>query len=409
MEHRRVVVIGGGIVGLSTGMAMLSRFPALQLTVLEKESALARHQTGHNSGVIHSGIYYRPGSLKARFTVAGARELVELARARGIAHEICGKVVVATDAAELPRLEELHRRAVANQVPGAEMIGVEELREIEPHAAGVRALKVSSTGIIDYVGVANAYADEIRARGGEIRTSSRVEAIERDGGAFVVTTNAGEVRADHLVNCAGLYSDVMARLAGCDPQVRIVPFRGEYHKLVPQRQHLVRALIYPVPDPAFPFLGVHFTRMIGGGVEAGPNAVLSLKREGYRKTDFDLGEALQTLGYAGFRKLALRYWRTGAAEIFRSLSKRAFVRALQRLLPEIREADLEAGGAGVRAQAIAPDGALLDDFAIEALGGAIHVLNAPSPAATASLPIGRAVADRAAEYFDWKRKIRSEE
>jgi (S)-2-hydroxyglutarate dehydrogenase len=400
--ERRVVVIGGGIVGLSTGMAVAAGYPGVRVTVLEKESSLARHQTGHNSGVIHSGIYYRPDSLKARFTVAGARELVDFARARGIAHELCGKVVVATEPAELSRLEELHRRAIANEVPGVAMIGPEELREIEPFAAGIRALAVRSTGIIDYVAVANAYAEEIRRNGGEILTSSRVVSIVRDGSQHVVRTTAGEVRATHLINCAGLYSDVMARLAGCDPTVRIVPFRGEYYKLVPRRRHLVRALIYPVPDPAFPFLGVHFTRMIGGGVEAGPNAVLSLKREGYRKTDFDIGEALQTLGYAGFRKLAMRYWRTGAGEIYRSLSKRAFVRALQRLLPELREADLEAGGAGVRAQAIAADGALLDDFAIETLGGAVHVLNAPSPAATASLPIGRAVAARAADYFAWE-------
>lgn len=401
MERARVVVIGGGIVGLSTAMAVSSRFPRLQVTLLEKEASLARHQTGHNSGVIHSGIYYRPGSLKARFTVAGARELIEFASERGIAHEICGKVVVAIDRAELPRLEELHRRAVANGVPGAAMIGASELREIEPYAAGVRALRVASTGIIDYVAVANAYADEIRSRGGEIRTSAQVLAITRDMPEFVVATTAGEVRAAHLINCAGLYSDVMARLAGCDPAVRIVPFRGEYYEIVPHRRHLVRSLIYPVPDPAFPFLGVHFTRMVGGGVEAGPNAVLALKREGYRKTDLAVREALETLGYAGFRKLAARYWRTGAGEIFRSISKSAFVRALQRLLPELRAADLVPGGSGVRAQAISADGTLLDDFAIETLGGAVHVLNAPSPAATASLPIGRAVAERAAGYFQW--------
>ncbi len=402
MGQVRVLVIGGGIVGLSTAMAVTKRLPAARVTVLEKENGLARHQTGHNSGVIHSGIYYRPGSMKARFTVQGARETVRFAAEHDVAHELCGKVVVATDAAEIPRLEELHRRALANGVPGAEMIGPEELREIEPNAAGVRALKVTSTGIVDYIGISNAIADTIRASGGEILTSTKVLSIERAPDEHVVETSTGEVRGDHLINCAGLYSDVMARLAGCKPALRIVPFRGEYYRLVERSEHLVRSLIYPVPDPAFPFLGVHFTRMIHGGVEAGPNAVLSLRREGYRKTDFQLGEALQTLGYSGFLKLSARYWRTGLGEIHRSFSKRAFVRALQRLLPALSEADLRPGGAGVRAQAISPDGTLLDDFAIETMGGVVHVLNAPSPAATASLPIGRAVADRAAEYFGWE-------
>jgi len=402
MSDSRVVVIGGGIVGLSTAMAIGDRFPRVRVTLLEKENGLARHQTGHNSGVIHSGIYYRPGSLKARFTVEGAGELVRFAEENAIAHELCGKVVVATDASELPRLDELHRRAVANSVVGVELIGPEELREIEPHAAGVRALKVAATGIIDYVKVAEAYASAIRNNGGDIRTSARVTAIRRSGGEHIVETTAGVFGAEHLINCAGLHSDVMARLAGCTPPVRIVPFRGEYYELVPRREHLVRSLIYPVPDPAFPFLGVHFTRMIGGGVEAGPNAVLALRREGYAKTDFDLREALETLTYPGFHKLAAKYWRTGAGEIRRSFSKTAFVRALQRLMPELRGEDLRPAGAGVRAQAIAPDGTLVDDFSIETMGGVVHVLNAPSPAATASLPIGRAVADRAATYFDWK-------
>ncbi len=402
MGQARVLVIGGGIVGLSTAMAVSKRLPGALVTVVEKESGLARHQTGHNSGVIHSGIYYRPDSLKARFTVQGAREIVEFAAEHGVAYEVCGKVVVATDPSEIPRLEELHRRAQANGVPGASMIGVEELREIEPNAAGVRALRVASTGIIDYVGIANAYADVVRQEGGEIRTSAKVVRIERSGDEHVVETTAGEIRCDYLINCAGLYSDVMARIAGCKPQLRIVPFRGEYYRLVESSEHLVRSLIYPVPDPAFPFLGVHFTRMVHGGVEAGPNAVLSLRREGYRKSDFHLGEAVETLSYGGFLRLSARYWQTGAGEIYRSFSKRAFVRALQRLLPALTESDLRSGGAGVRAQAIAPDGSLLDDFAIETMGGVVHVLNAPSPAATASLPIGRAVADRAAAYFGWE-------
>jgi (S)-2-hydroxyglutarate dehydrogenase len=394
-----VVVIGGGIVGLSTALALAQGTPPARPLVLEKEASLAAHQTGHNSGVIHSGIYYMPGSLKARFTVQGAREMVEFAQTYGIAYEICGKVVVATRPEELPRLEELHRRGSANGTPGLERIGPERLRELEPHAAGLAALHVASTGIIDYVAVARTYADIVRRHGGEIRTGARVLDIRRDGDAWVVETSAGAERARYLVNCAGLHSYVMARLAGCTPPVRIVPFRGEYYELVKARESLVKALIYPVPDPAFPFLGVHFTRMVHGGVEAGPNAVLSFKREGYRKTDFDLREAWDTLSYAGFWRLARKYWRTGAGEFYRSFSKAAFVRALQRLLPDLRAGDLLPSGAGVRAQAIDPFGSLVDDFSIQAIGGVIHVLNAPSPAATASLPIGRAIADEARRHF----------
>jgi len=395
----KVVVIGGGIVGLSTALALVRGTPALRPVVLEKEADLAAHQTGHNSGVIHSGIYYKPGSLKARFTVQGAREMVEFAQAHGIAYEICGKVVVATRVEELPRLEELHRRGIANGTPGIEMLGPEGLREIEPHAAGLRALRVASTGIIDYVAVARAYADIVRQQGGEVRTGTRVLGIRRDGDGWIVETSGGVEHSRHLINCAGLHSDIMARLAGTVPPVRIVPFRGEYYELVAARESLVKALIYPVPDPAFPFLGVHFTRMVHGGVEAGPNAVLSFKREGYRKTDVDLREAWDTLSYGGFWRLARKYWRTGAGEFYRSFSKAAFVRALQRLLPELRMDDLHPSGAGVRAQAIDPLGSLVDDFSIQAIGGIIHVLNAPSPAATASLPIGRAIADEARRHF----------
>ena len=394
-----VVIIGGGIVGLSTAKALAEGMPPARPVVLEKEATLAAHQTGHNSGVIHSGIYYKPGSLKARFTVQGAREMVEFAQTHGIAYEVCGKVVVATQPDELPRLEELYRRGSANGAPGLERIGPERLREIEPHAAGLQALHVASTGIIDYVAVARTYADIVRRHGGEIRTGARVLDIRRDGDAWVVETSAGVERTRYLVNCAGLHSDVMARLAGTTPPVRIIPFRGEYYELVKSRESLVRALIYPVPDPAFPFLGVHFTRMVHGGVEAGPNAVLSFKREGYRKTDFDPREAWDTLSYAGFWRLARKYWRTGAGEFYRSFSKAAFVRALQRLLPDLRADDLHPSGAGVRAQAIDPFGALVDDFSIQAIGGVIHVLNAPSPAATASLPIGRAIADEARRHF----------
>jgi L-2-hydroxyglutarate oxidase len=396
MPEAQIAIIGGGIVGLSTAMALVEGTPPMLPLVLEKESELAAHQTGHNSGVIHSGIYYKPGSLKARYTVEGAREMVEFCRAHAIAHEICGKVVVATDPSELPRLEELHRRGVANDVPGGvELIGPERLREIEPEAAGVKALHVRATGIVDFIGVSQRYAAIVRERGGEIRTSTRVLDVRRDAGAWVIETSAGAFRARQIVNCAGLYSDRVALKAGASPSVRIIPFRGEYYKLRAARQGLVRSLIYPVPDPAFPFLGVHFTRMVRGGVEAGPNAVLSFKREGYRKTDFDAGEAWSTLSFPGFWHLAVKYWRTGAGEFHRSFSKAAFVRALQRLLPALREDDLEPGGSGVRAQAIDANGALVDDFSFAFGEGAIHVLNAPSPAATASIPIGRAIAEEA--------------
>jgi len=394
-----IIVIGGGIVGLATAKALVEAERPARPIVLEKEPAVARHQTGHNSGVIHSGIYYKPGSLKARFTVQGAREMVAFAQAHGIAYDVCGKVVVATLPEELPRLDELERRGRANGVPGIEMIGAERLREIEPHATGLRGMAVRSTGIIDYVGVAERYAAIVGERGGEIRTGSRVTALRRDGADWVVETTAGSARSPYVINCAGLYSDFVARLTGATPPVRIVPFRGEYYDLTAARQHLVKALIYPVPDPTFPFLGVHFTRMVKGGVEAGPNAVLAFKREGYRKTDFDLREAWDTLSYPGFWKLAGKYWRMGAGEFHRSFSKPAFVRALQRLLPELREDDLQPAGAGVRAQAIDPGGALVDDFSIQALGGLVHVLNAPSPAATASLPIGRAIAEEARRHF----------
>ena len=393
-----VLIVGGGIVGVATALALLEH-ARLSLCVVEKEARLAPHQTGNNSGVIHSGLYYKPGSLKASNCVAGRQALLRFCEAHGVPVDVCGKVVVATRPDEIPRLEELHRRGLANGTPGLEMLGPERLREIEPHAAGLRALRVASTGIIDYVAVAQAYADTVRQRGGEIRTGTRVLAIRRDAGEWVIETSAGAERTPYLVNCAGLHSDIMARLAGTAPPVRIVPFRGEYYELVKAREDLVKALIYPVPDPAFPFLGVHFTRMVHGGVEAGPNAVLSFKREGYRKTDFDLREAWDTLAYAGFWRLARKYWRTGAGEFYRSFSKAAFVRALQRLLPDLRMDDLHPSGAGVRAQAIDPGGALVDDFSIQAIGGIVHVLNAPSPAATASLPIGRAIADEARRHF----------
>jgi L-2-hydroxyglutarate oxidase LhgO len=400
-SEAQVVVIGAGIVGLSTAVALVEGEPPLRPVVLEKERDVAQHQTGHNSGVIHSGIYYKPGSLKARYTVEGARLLIEFCKRHDIAHEICGKVVVATDAAEMPRLEELHRRGMANGVPGGvELIGPERLKEIEPYAAGLRALHVPATGIVDFVGATRRYAEIVRENGGEIRTDTQVLDVRRSGNEWVVETNRGALRTRHLINCAGLYCDWVARKAGLAPPLRIVPFRGEYYKLAPERESLVKTLIYPVPDPAFPFLGVHFTRMVRGGVEAGPNAVLSLRREGYRKTDFDARESWDTLGFPGFWKLAAKYWRTGAGEIYRSFSKRAFVHALQRLLPALRDEDLAPGGSGVRAQAVDDSGALIDDFNIQFAEGAVHVLNAPSPAATASIPIGRAIAEQARRHFE---------
>ena len=383
-----VAVIGGGLVGLATAMALAERGAAV--TVLEAEERLAAHQSGHNSGVIHSGLYYMPGSLKARLCVEGARSLWSFCEEEGIAVRRCGKLVVATHEEELPRLDELERRGHANGVNGLRRLRADEIREIEPHAAGVAALHVAETGIVDYLAVAQAYARRVELHGGRILTNARVRSV-RPG--LAVETTAGTVSCARLVNCAGLQSDRIARLCGAEPDVRIVPFRGEYYELVPERSRLVRGLIYPVPDPRFPFLGVHLTRMIGGGVEAGPNAVLALKREGYRWADVSLRDSLATAGWPGFWALAARCWRIGFYEVWRSLVKSAFVRDLQRLVPEIRPEDVHRSGAGVRAQALERNGALVDDFRIVSSERAVHVLNAPSPAATASMAIGRAVAE----------------
>jgi L-2-hydroxyglutarate oxidase LhgO len=394
-----VTVIGGGIVGLATARELVLRHPALRVLVLEKEPRLASHQTGHNSGVIHSGIYYRPGSEKARLCVAGAEQMKRYCTDRGVPFDVCGKVVVAVVEADVPKLEELHRRGVANGVPGTELVGAERLREIEPHAAGIRALHVPGSAIVDFVAVAEKLAEDARRAGAEILTGAAVTAIAADGEALVLSTAAGEVRTRHVIACAGLHSDRVARMEGADPGTRIVPFRGEYYDLVPEARRLVRGLIYPVPDPRFPFLGVHFTRTIDGGVEAGPNAVVALRREGYRKRDVSLRDLAEVLGYPGFWRLAARYWRTGLEEVGRSLSTRAFVRALARLVPEIRVDDVVAAGAGVRAQALAPSGELVDDFWIVERPRALHVLNAPSPAATASLAIAGEIATRAEKRF----------
>jgi L-2-hydroxyglutarate oxidase len=394
-----VAVIGGGIVGAATAMALLEATPGLSLVLLEKEARLAAHQTGHNSGVIHSGLYYRPGSLKAQNCIAGREALYAFCAEHAVPHERCGKVVVATREEELPQLAELERRGRQNGLAGLRCLDAAQLREFEPQVAGIAGLHVPQTGIVDYVAVTEAYAGVVRRRGGEIRTSSRVVSIRRTPDGFRLGTSRGEVQSRFVVNCAGLQCDRIARLAGSDPQVRIVPFRGEYYELAEARRSLVRNLIYPVPDPAFPFLGVHFTRMINGRVEAGPNAVLAFKREGYHRLSFSLHDTLETFGYGGFWWLASRYWLTGLQEYYRSFSKSAFVRDLQRLIPTLREEDVVRGGAGVRAQAVDPAGKLLDDFRIIEGEGMIHVLNAPSPAATASIAIGRTVAGKARENF----------
>jgi len=386
-----IAVIGGGIVGLSFAMQAVEQFPHLRLLILEKEAGVARHQTGHNSGVIHSGVYYQPGSLKARLCVEGARAMLEFCARNGIPHEVCGKLIVAADTEEAGRLEDLRERGEANGIAGLRLLGPEAMREIEPHAGGVRALQVPGTGITDYALVAAKYAEIAGTRGADLKTGAAVLGFQNSAGEIVIQTQAGDFQARYVVNCAGLYSDRIARLAGHDPGLMIVPFRGEYYDLVESRRELVRGLIYPTPDPEYPFLGVHFTRRIHGNVDAGPNAVLAFRREGYHRTDFELGEAMETFTYSGFRKMARRQWKYGLAEFRRSLRKSEFVRSCQKLVPEVRDEDMTPGGSGVRAQALAPDGNLVDDFRFVPRERFLHVLNVPSPAATASLPIGREI------------------
>ena len=389
-----LIVIGGGIVGLATAYRYLELKREARVLVVEKEERLCAHQTGRNSGVIHSGIYYKPGSAKALNCRRGYLDLIDFCEREGVPYEICGKLIVATREEEVARLEGLLERGRANGLEGLKMLEREAFREIEPHCAGIRAIRVPQTGIVDYVAMAERMAERIREWGGEIRTGVRVMNLIAEGEGMVVLTTAGEFRADKVVNCAGLYSDRVARMTDPDLDVRITPFRGEYFELVADRQHLVKHLIYPVPDPAFPFLGVHFTRMIGGGVEAGPNAVLALGREAYSKWDVHPGELWETLAWPGFRKVTRRYWKTGMGEFWRSWWKPAFVKALQRLVPEVEGKDLRPCPAGNRAQACARDGGLLDDFHIVEHPGVLHVCNAPSPAATASLAIGRQIAER---------------
>lgn len=393
-----LVVIGGGIVGLAVARA-LAAAEGLQVLVLEKEERLAGHQTGHNSGVIHSGLYYRPGSLKASNCAAGREALYRYCEERQIPHERCGKLVVATADRELPALQELQRRGQANGLEKLEWLEGEGLRDREPQVAGVAGLYVPQTGIVDYVQVAEAFAVDIRSRGGKVRTGCELRRVRPLSKGFELETSDGVFSCRWLVNCAGLQSDRVARLCGLTPEVRIIPFRGEYHTLVPGRRGLVRNLIYPVPDSALPFLGVHLTRMVSGEVEAGPNAVLALKREGYRRSSFSLRDSWEILSYPGFWHLARRFWRVGAREYYRSFRKTVLVQDLRRLLPALNRDDLQPGGAGVRAQAVDTAGRLLDDFCFLEAESMIHVLNAPSPAATASLSIGATIAERARQLF----------
>jgi L-2-hydroxyglutarate oxidase LhgO len=391
------IVIGAGIIGLATTMEMSRRHSGRRILILEKEEKPGLHQSGHNSGVIHTGLYYRPGSLKAKTCLEGAASMVAFAEEHGINYEICGKVVVATSEDEIPRLEELYRRGTANGIQGLKMIDADQLRDIEPHTSGVKALRVPSTGIIDYPAVVQAYARIVRESGGEIRLGAEVTGIQKTGDGVIVETTQGDFPGRFLINCAGLHADRIARLGGGRIPLRIIPFRGEYYELVPGKRALVHSLIYPVPDPAFPFLGVHFTRRIDGSVEAGPNAVLAFMREGYTKSKADPRDIYDIFSYPGFWSLSRKYWKVGVGEMYRSFSKTAFTKSLQKLMPEIEEKDLVPGGAGVRAQAVDPSGKLLDDFEIIHTEGAIHVCNAPSPGATASLMIGRRIAEMAEE------------
>lgn len=393
-----IMIIGGGVVGAAAARATLASARA-NVVLLEAEDRLATHQTGHNSGVIHSGLYYRPGSLKARNCAQGRLALESYCTSRGIPFERCGKIVVATRPEQLEALEMLEERGRANGLDGVRRLTPEQISEHEPHCRGLAGLHVPQTGIVDYARVTESYAEDIRALGGTIRTSSRVLRLDRRGAEIIAGTTSGDHAAGYLINCGGLQCDRIARMAGIDPGIRIVPFRGEYYELTESRRNLVRNLIYPVPDPAFPFLGVHFTRMIDGGVEAGPNAVLAFKREGYTKSSFSLRDSLSTLSYPGFWRLARRYLGVGISEQLRSLSRSSFVRSLQQLVPEITLDDVQPAGAGVRAQALSPSGALLDDFHIVEAERMIHVLNAPSPAATASLAIGHEIARRAIDSF----------
>jgi L-2-hydroxyglutarate oxidase len=394
-----IVIIGAGIVGLATAYHLKKKNPELKITILEKEKEVASHQTGHNSGVIHSGLYYKPGSLKARNCIDGYHKLIAFSREHGIPFELCGKVVVATKQAEVPLMETLFQRGLRNGLRGLRRITKEELREHEPYVNGVAAIHVPHTGIIDYTTVSEKLAELFRDKDGKIELNTKVTRIIPGEHHSTIETSGESYSARLIVNCAGLYSDKVAAFTEQKLNVRIVPFRGEYYELVPEKEHLVKNLIYPVPDPNFPFLGVHFTRMIRGGIEAGPNAVLAFQREGYKKSDIRLNELMETLAWPGFQKVAMKYWKTGMGEMYRSFSKAAFARALQALMPDITADDLMPGGSGVRAQACDRNGGLIDDFLILENKYAVNVCNAPSPAATSSLAIGDTVSDRVLKHF----------
>ncbi|MGK7929929.1 MAG: L-2-hydroxyglutarate oxidase [Microcystaceae cyanobacterium] len=385
-------IIGGGIVGLASAMALKERFPDASLSVLEKESQLAFHQTGRNSGVIHSGIYYKPNSFKAKFCREGNASMIRFCQAHNIPYEQCGKVIVATSDAELPRLKNLYQRGLENHLE-VRLISAEEVKDYEPYVQCVGGIYVSSTGIADYKKVCKKYAETIQEKGGEIKLNTQVNNIINQSQSQIIETSQGRIETRYLINCGGLFSDRIAKKGGVNPQAKIVPFRGEYYELTPEKRHLVKNLIYPVPNPDFPFLGVHFTRMIDGSIHAGPNAVLSFKREGYSKTDIDLKDLFEVISYGGFWKLAFKYADEGIQEMVRSWNKKAFVHSLQQLIPEITESDVIPSDAGVRAQALTTSGQLVEDFLIIADHNSLHVCNAPSPAATSSLEIGKAIAN----------------
>ena len=401
MNSRKITIIGGGIVGLATAYRLTERFPGAHVAVLEKEPVVGRHQTGHNSGVLHCGLYYKPGSVKARLAVSGIRQMVAFCQENDIPHEICGKLVVAADESEVPRLRDLEQRGTANGLERLQWLGPEQMREIEPHVGGVAGLRVPQEGIVDYARVCATLVSRLTQRGAKVATNARATRLRRSGAGWVAETPAGEFEADFIINCGGLHCDRVAELAGEQREMRIVPFRGEYYKLRADREHLVRHLIYPTPDPRFPFLGVHFTRLIHGGIEAGPNAVLAFAREGYRKTDFNPADLFDALSYAGFWRFLRKYPSMAWYELRRSFSRKLFSESLQRLVPDVRSSDLDTGGSGVRAQAIAPAGDPVQDFQLIARPNALHVLNAPSPGATASLAIGNEIVSMAEKAAGW--------
>ena len=400
MRKYDIAIIGGGIIGFGTALGIQRKNPKLKICIIEKDDVVSNHQTGHNSGVIHSGIYYKPGSLKANFCVEGRASMAEFCQKYNLKYIKCGKIIVAYTKDEIPRLQNLYERGIANKVKGLEIIGPERIKEIEPHAVGLKALYAPNTGIVDYREITEKYAQISMENGADVLLGTSFESFSDSGdsGDLVLETSNGEICSKLTINCAGLQSDIVAKKMGINPKLQIIPFRGEYYNLIPEKKDLVKGLIYPVPDPAFPFLGVHFTKTVHNGlVEAGPNAVLAYSREGYKKTDINIRELLSTLSFPGFIKFGLKNWKTGVSEINRSYRKSVFVKDLQKMIPDVKSEDLESGGSGVRAQAIGSDGAMIDDFAIETTDKSIHVLNAPSPGATSSLVIGKYIAGLALE------------